>query len=137
MFDVHRNASRAALKLMTTAQLERGLEAPFPPSPWRERAEVGACFVGYAYSHKSARDGGGSFNQAYIEHTMPDRQRSPDEAIGGVALSMSYEYDAEWLHGEVLRELAERGATVEPPAPVRSGTVLRAVVVALLLLVVL
>jgi hypothetical protein len=94
--------ARHALAQMTTDELRRSLAA-FP-----RHVSVG-CFLGYAYQRP-----GEMLCHGY------DRGRHSGD---GVLLEELYEQHrgaewTDWLHGEVLRELAERGATPEVPLPV-------------------
>jgi hypothetical protein len=110
--------ARAVLRTMTTEQLQRSLGA-FPRPASGRRPSILACFLGYAF-----RDGDGisreDFSRGYsrgrffkdgwileaiYEHNLPRFAPGPQ---------------SDWLYGEVLRELAERGVTPEVPlrAPV-------------------
>jgi hypothetical protein len=94
--------ARAVLKQMTKRQLQRSLKA-FPMIPAGERPESSfACFLGYAY-----REPGESFYAGYARgNALDGRGILEDFYEGGTER-------ANWLHQEVIRELAERGRAKE------------------------
>jgi hypothetical protein len=103
--------ARRLLKTIPTDALRDGMKA-FPYRGWRERANEGGvyvCFLGLAFSKEA--------------HGNRDRAVSLGRLRGLALLESIYEgwmgsfsgLNAEWLHSECLRELAERGEVVEQP----------------------
>src|SRR2546429_5276221 len=99
--------ARAFLAEMTTQELQKALEA-FPRTPMPFRFPMSKCFLGCAF-----RDDRFASPYSIVYPYIAGLGRGLKRPFVAL-LEQLYEHGAdEWLHGEVLRELAERGAVPE------------------------